>query len=274
MIPLSPAQRALREAGVENALQEGRWMERLAPREGARRGLPPGALLEEWIRRRCSGEPFQYVVGSVEFYQVELEVGPGTLIPRPETELLVERALEHLERGPAQAWALDLCTGPGAIPLSLAQARPRLQGVGVDLSPDALAWARRNCALLHLEERCQFLQGDLFSPLPPSRRFSLITANPPYVSPEEYQALPREIRDYEPRMALEAGEEGRELEEKIIRQALPWLEPGGALLLEMGETQGDALREALLANGYREVKILRDLTGRERFAQGLRPPSP
>ncbi|MGN0867119.1 MAG: peptide chain release factor N(5)-glutamine methyltransferase [Oligosphaeraceae bacterium] len=268
---LSPAQKALREAGVENALQEGRWMEELLPRESARRGLSPDALREEWLKRRIGGEPFQYVVGSVEFHQVELQVGPGTLIPRPETELLVDRALEVLRGVPAGETVLDLCTGSGAIPLALARLRPDLRFLGVDLSPDALAWARRNAALLQSQDICQFLQGDLFAPLPPRLRFPLVTANPPYISPEEYRRLPPEILDYEPRIALEAQENGLALEREIILQARHWLKPGGVLLLEMGETQGDALRETLLAHGYEQVRILPDLTGRDRFAEGVSP---
>ncbi len=268
---LSPSQKALREAGLENALQEGRWMEELLPRESARRGIPLERLREEWLRRRCHGEPFQYVVGSVEFHQVELLVGPGTLIPRPETELLVDRALEVLQRVPPGETVLDLCTGSGAIPLALAHLRPDLHFLGVDLSSEALPWARQNCVLLQSQKICSFLQGDLFTPLPPTLRFPLITANPPYISPEEYPKLPPEILDYEPRMALEAQENGLALEQQIIRQARHWLKPGGTLLLEMGETQGDALRKTLLDHGYEQVKILQDLTGRNRFAEGISP---
>ncbi len=268
---LSPAQKALREAGVENALQEGRWMEELLPRESARRGLSPDLLREEWLRRRCGGEPFQYVVGSVEFHQVELRVGPGTLIPRPETELLVDRALSLLQTVPPGDDVLDLCTGSGAIPLALAHLRPDLHFWGVDLSPEALAWASQNCALLQSQEACRFLQGDLFAPLPSHLRFPLITANPPYVSPGEYRKLPPEILDYEPRMALEAQEEGLALEREIVIQARHWLKPGGTLLLEMGETQGPSLQKILQDNGFVDVKILQDLTGRDRFAEGKSP---
>ena len=140
MISCDEVRNALRAAGVENADQEARWMLELARRECAT-DAEQTARLEDWLRRRTAGEPFQYVVGSVEFYAVELAVGPGVLIPRPETELLVERALHLLAETPPGTPILDLCTGSGAIPLALAHERPDLDYTAIDLSTEALRWA-------------------------------------------------------------------------------------------------------------------------------------
>lgn len=259
----------LQAAGVENAAQEARWMMELLPRESGRRGIPAGELLEQWLAMRCQGTPFQYVVGSVLFYEWEFQVGPGVLIPRPETELLVDAALAELKTVPAGKRVLDLCTGSGAIILSLAMKHPELVCIGVDLSPEALAWAQKNRQALHVEN-CTLLQGNLFQPLDPVERYCLITANPPYVAPEEYAVLPSEVKDYEPRLALEAENHGLALEFDIAREATHWLEPGGLLLMEMGETQGPALQEYLSSLPYHDVKILPDLTGRQRFVCGRR----
>lgn len=224
-------------------------------------------LLDSWIERRIAGEPFQYIVGSVEFYDIELAVGPGVLIPRPETELLVERALDVLKNVPAGGRVLDLCTGSGAIILALAHARTNLKCYGVDLSPQALAWAQKNLKALGLTN-CELLEGDLFEPLRDSDKFDLIVSNPPYVAPAEYTELPSVVKDYEPKMALEALDDGLLLERKIIRQAPMWLKEGGTLILEMGESQGTALSAEMVANGYVDVAVLKDLCGRDRFVEG------
>lgn len=238
--------------------------------ELASRGLPCGVTaeerLEEWVSRRISGEPFQYIVGSVEFYSVELEIGPGVLIPRPETEQLVEFALDAI-RAIHSPHVLDLCTGSGAIALAIASERKDAACTGVDISEEALFWARRNLSRLGVPN-CRLLKGDLFAPLERSEEFDLITANPPYVSPEEYECLPKVVKEYEPRMALEAEEEGLALERRIINEAPRWLKPGGMLILEMGEGQGDALRKSMASAGFSGIEIRRDLAGRERIALG------
>lgn len=251
--------------GVENALQEARWMiELLPPAESPEARLH---LLDSWIERRIAGEPFQYIVGSVEFYDIELAVGPGVLIPRPETELLVERSLKLLEDVPAGGRVLDLCTGSGAILFAIGHARTDLICSGVDLSPQALAWAQKNLKALGAAN-CELLEGDLFTPLASGTKYDLITSNPPYVAPGEYSELPSVVKDYEPEMALEAADGGLELEKKIIRQAPAWLKEGGWLILEMGETQGAALAAELNAHGYSDVAIRKDWCGRDRFAEG------
>ncbi|MCQ2397360.1 MAG: peptide chain release factor N(5)-glutamine methyltransferase, partial [Lentisphaeria bacterium] len=182
-------------------------------------------------------------------------------------ELLVERSLELLKSVSAGGRVLDLCTGSGAIILSIAHARPDLQCYGVDLSPQALAWAKKNLKALGLAN-CELFEGDLFEPLVPGQKYDLITSNPPYVAPKEYSELPSVVKDYEPKMALEAADDGLLLERSIIRQAPCWLKDGGALILEMGETQGRALSDEMLSQGYSNVSIIKDLCARDRFAEG------
>ena len=255
------ARQRLRDGGVENADAEARWMTELLPRDGHE-----AARLEEWLDRRIAGEPFQYVVGTAAFYGIDLDVGPGVLIPRPETELLVERALRLLRPRPADTPVLDLCTGSGAIPLAILHERPDLSAIGVDLSPDALTWAERNRRRLRAE-RCVFLQGDLFGPLPADARFPLVTANPPYVSPREYPDLPPVVKDHEPRLALVAEDDGLALELRIAADARRHLTHDGTLLLEIGETQGPRIADQLRCLGYHDVAILPDLAGKDRIAE-------
>lgn len=252
-------------AGIENPLQEARWFMELA----ASRGLSP-AQFAEWIRRRCDGEPFQYIVGTAAFYNIELSVGPGVLVPRPETELLVEQALEFLSHAVPGSRVLDLCTGSGAIALAMAHERRDLDFTGIDLSEKALEWALLNRQRLKISN-CRFLAGDLFAPLQTQRQFTMVTANPPYVSSAEYQNLESVVKEYEPRMALEAAENGLAMEYQIIAQAPQYLQPGGCLLLEIGNTQGGEVRDRLIAHGYQSVRILPDLSGQDRIALGCLP---
>ena len=157
------------------------------------------------LLRRRQHEPVAYLVGRREFYSLELEVGPGVLVPRPETELLVEEGVKHLE-GVEQPQVLDLCTGSGAVALALAAQLPPARVTGVDISPQCLGYARRNARSLGLDHRVTWLEGSLFDPLAVGGGFvDLITANPPYVTQDEYRDLPREVRAYEPAQALLGG---------------------------------------------------------------------
>ncbi len=238
--------------------------------ELAWRDATPQERLEAMLRQREAGVPFQYAVGSTEFYCIELEVGPGVLIPRPETELLVEEALRLLQDAPAGTRVLDLCTGSAAIPLAMAAERPDLDYTAVDISPEALVWARRNVARLK-PPHLQLFQGDLFEPLEEGTQFALVTANPPYVSPSEYAALDSVIKEYEPRLALEAAEDGLAVACRILDGARPFMASGAFLLMEMGETQGRALQERAITDGFSDVRILRDLTARDRFVFAVTP---
>ncbi len=266
---------ALCAAGVENGRQEARWL--LQQALGVADTMPPPCAgdmptelerrFREAVRRRLKGEPLQYVMGNVAFHCVELSVGPGVLIPRPETERLVDFALEVY---PGQGAICDVCTGSGAIALALAKSLPATEIVGIDLSREALAWALRNQADLKLENTA-FLQGDLFEPLPEGKRFAMITANPPYVSEGDYASLEPVIRDYEPSMALLAGPDGLDLLRRIVHEAPPHLAAGGWLLCEIGDEQGPAMERLLRAAGYVQVAIRQDYAGKDRVAMGRLP---
>ena len=232
-----------------------------APREGAERFL-------RLAERRARGEPLQYLLGEWEFLGLPFEVGPGVLIPRPETELLAETALKLLRGVPSPA-LLDLCSGSGCIPIALGVSRPDARVWGVELSPAALGFFRRNIGR-NGAANVTAVEGDVFA-LPgeiAGRRYRLITANPPYIPRGELGDLQREVQA-EPSMALDGGEDGLDFYRLLPGLCLPLLEPGGALLLEIGEDQGEAVRALLLEAGYRNVEVLRDFAGLDRVVLGF-----
>jgi release factor glutamine methyltransferase len=215
------------------------------------------------IRRRGQHEPVQYITGETDFHGLRLKVDRRALIPRPETEQLVEHALAFCAAPPNRI--LDLGTGTGALALALAQARPEANVVAVDLSADALALARENAAAHGLDGRVQFIQSDWFAAVPAGATFDLIVANPPYLSDEEVAAAPVEVRDFEPVMALAARESGLADLRAIVAAASPFLAGGGVLALETGPMQHAALEAAARNAGFRRVESRRDLAGRDRF---------
>ena len=257
----------LETAGIDNARQEARWlfyqlMCEIPPCSTPCPADIPDWLLEEFntrLRRRAAGEPLQYIMRSSEFYNVELLVGPGVLIPRPETEQLVEIALSHLNG----TTVCDLCTGSGAIALAIAKERPDVMVTGIDISSEALSYALRNKQQLGIKN-ASFLLGDLFDPLPSDSRFSLITANPPYVTSSEYERLAPVVHDYEPAMALIGGEDGLDILRRIAASARDFLESGGTLISEIGEEQGEAARNLFEKNGFAKVNIARDYSEKDR----------
>lgn len=229
----------------------------------------PAGEYRALIRRRAQGEPLQYLLGEWEFYGVNFFVGPGVLIPRPETELLVEAALESV-RGLPSPVLLDLCSGSGCIPIALGHALPEAQVWGVELSPDALGYFRRNLAA-HGLPRVAAVAGDVFA-LPDAvtgQRYHAVTANPPYIPRGELPGLQAEVRR-EPPLALDGGEDGLDFYRRLPGICFPLLEPGGWLLLEIGEGQGEAVSALLAAAGFRSVRVERDLSGLERLVRGQR----
>lgn len=216
------------------------------------------------IARRAAGEPLAYLTGRREFWSLELAVTPAVLIPRPETELLVERALSL---GPAAARVADLGTGSGAIALAIARERPRWHIVATDISAPALAVARGNAAALSLGQ-IEFLEGSWFEPLG-AARFELLVSNPPYVGADE-PALGCPALAFEPPLALTPGPDGLAALRSLTRGASAHLAPGGWLLLEHGATQGEALRRELVAAGFTHVRSHPDLAGHERMTEGQR----
>jgi release factor glutamine methyltransferase len=221
------------------------------------------------IERRIGGEPTQYLTGVKEFYNRRFQVDARVLIPRPETELLVEAVLQRLPKD-APSRALDLCTGSGCIAVSLAAERPQASVWATDLSPDACALGRENAETLGVGGRVTVLAGDLFAPLPPDARFDVVVSNPPYIATGELATLQAEVRR-EPRLALDGGADGLDLVRRVVSGARERLKPGGLLALEIGETQGAAVKALLTAAGYLEPRIERDLERRERMAFGTQP---
>ncbi|NVJ08299.1 peptide chain release factor N(5)-glutamine methyltransferase [Myxococcus sp. AM001] len=221
------------------------------------------------IERRMAGEPTQYLTGVREFYNRPFKVDARVLIPRPETELLVEAALRMLPRD-APGRALDVCTGSGCIAISLAAERPQATVIATDLSPDACALARENAQALGVADRVTVLQGDLFAPVPAGERFQVVVSNPPYIASEEIAGLSAEVRR-EPKLALDGGPDGLVAVRRVVTGARQWLEPGGLLAMEIGEDQGPAVLELLRAAGYADARVEKDLERRERMAFGTQP---
>ncbi|MEO5366674.1 MAG: peptide chain release factor N(5)-glutamine methyltransferase [Magnetococcus sp. WYHC-3] len=231
------------------------------------------AAFKERIRRRAQREPVAYIVGRKAFYKAEFVVSPDVLIPRPETECLVEAALRHLHQRDA-ARVLDLCTGSGAVLLSLLGDRPADSGVGSDLSEAALAIARDNARRLGLSQRVTWVQGDLFAALAPAENgsgswsFDLILSNPPYVADAEMAQLAVEIRDHEPELALRGGRDGMDLYRRLVPEAVPYLAPGGALMVEIGAQQGRGVADLFTRAGLAPVAVLKDYAGLDRVVTG------
>ncbi|MBP7602316.1 MAG: peptide chain release factor N(5)-glutamine methyltransferase [Spirochaetes bacterium] len=211
-------------------------------------------------RRRCAGEPVAYIVGRKEFYSLDFRVTRGVLIPRPETELLVDMALYHARPG---AVLLDLGTGSGAIAVAVARNRPDIKVYASDISSAALRVAKWNCRHLAGPRAVTFRAGDLFAPFE-GKRFDVVVSNPPYIDPSVAPSLQREIA-FEPEVALFAGERGRAVLSRIIASAGRHLTKDGVLLLEMGHDMRDFIMEAGRKGGY-TVSVFNDLSGLPRAA--------
>lgn len=230
------------------------------------------ANVEDWLARRCRGEPLAYLIGEREFWSLTFEVNPAVLVPRPETELLVEQALrigDALERGGnALPSVLDLGTGSGAIAIALAHERPGWRVTAVERSEPALAVARRN-ASRHAVTNLELLQGDWFAPVA-NRLFDVVVSNPPYVSADDPLLRGDSLR-HEPREALTPGADAFRDLVHLINEAPRHLEQGGRLLLEHGARQGETLRSKLVARGFAHVVSHTDLSGQERVTEGQWP---
>jgi release factor glutamine methyltransferase len=237
-------------------------------RAAPERALPAAAgwSFQQLIRRRLQGEPVAYIRGQQEFWSLLLEVTPAVLIPRPETELVVERTLAHLR--PDAMEVADLGTGSGAIALAIASERPALQVTGVDVSAEAVEIATRNAARLQIRN-VRFERGSWFTPLA-GRRFDIVASNPPYVARGDAD-LAVGVSRFEPEGALIPGASGLEAIEQIVAQAGGHLKPGGWLILEHGWTQAGAVRDRLVRNGFAHVRSHADLAGHERVTEGCIP---
>jgi release factor glutamine methyltransferase len=266
----------LAKAGIPAARREALWL--LEAATGTRssdllaRGTSVGGEQPrealDLAGRRAAGEPLQYITGVAGFRHLELAVGPGAFIPRPETELVAERAMERL---PSRGTAVDVGTGSGAIALAVAQERPDASVWATEISTEALAWARRNRDSLCLEVR--LVLGDLFEGLPSTLkgRVDVVVSNPPYVRPDELASLPVDVARHEPAQALLAEDGGMGVTERLAGEASAWLRSTGWLVLEIAEAQGARVAGLLESSGYEDVSVRKDLTGRDRIAEGRSP---
>jgi len=226
--------------------------------------------IEHLLQRRISGEPLQYILGQQEFWSTRFKVDPRVLIPRPETEILVEQALSmlskiSLERRPV---VLDIGTGSGAIAISLAREWRNIRIIASDISRQALILARENAQCSGVLEQIDFVNGDLFCPFTEREIFDLILSNPPYIRQSEMGQLPREIRDFEPAIALDGGEDGLDFYRKIVCQASSYLRKEGWLLMELGQGQHRKVSEMMEETGLFEgMDSVRDLSGIERVVR-------
>ena len=224
----------------------------LSPRDAAR--------YEELLTRRASGVPLQYLTREQNFCGLSLYVDERVLIPRQDTECLVEEVLRDGARGAL----LDLCTGSGCIPLALLKHGNFSCALGADISAEALAVAETNRARTGLPLLLR--QSDLFSEIP--ERFDVITANPPYIESAEIESLSVEVRDHEPRLALDGAADGLAFYRRLAAESGAHLKPGGRLYLEIGMSQGAAVASLLEAAGFSDIQIIRDLAGRDRIVKG------
>jgi release factor glutamine methyltransferase len=229
-----------------------------------RDGVPDdaGSRFEQMLARRLEHEPLAYIVGHREFYGIDIACGPGALIPRPETEMLVDLALQEVRASGSGVRIVDVGTGSGAIAVAIAVHAPEVRVVGIEASEEALAVARRNVERYRLGERVAVQAGDL---LEGTGVFDVIVANLPYVSEADWQTLAPEIREREPRLALVAGASGTEVVERLLDQAPTHLAPGGMLAAEIGDTQGArVLTAAHRCFPEAECCVMKDLGGRDR----------
>lgn len=219
--------------------------------------------IRPFVKRRGNREPLQHILGEAEFCGLKLKVDRRALIPRPETEYLVELLEKQVAVPPAAI--LDLGTGTGALALALAMKYPEARVTAVDQSVEALALAAENCAALGLAGRVSLLASDWFSAVPAGEKFQLIVSNPPYLTEAEVAAASPEVKDYDPKAALVAADEGCADLVQILKVARAFLADGGLLACETGIAQHARLREVATAAGYARVESLRDLTGRDRY---------
>ncbi|MDY6796692.1 MAG: peptide chain release factor N(5)-glutamine methyltransferase [Actinomycetota bacterium] len=224
---------------------------------------------EHAVRRRASREPLQYIVGGKAFRYIDLAVNPHVLIPRPETESLVDLALERLRDQPGHPVVADIGTGSGCIALSLAGEYPAAVVHASDISLEALTVATHNGERLGLDGTVIFHYGDLLDALPSALKGAcdVILSNPPYVKEEDFYKLPAEVREHEPNLSLVAGPEGTEIHRRLMEQAVGWLAPRGWLILEGGEEQMDTLARWARELGYTGIRVRPDLNSRPRFIE-------
>jgi len=225
------------------------------------------AKVRRLLQRRLTGEPVQYIIGHIEFCGLCIKVGKGVLIPRPETELLVEEVIRAIsdQRSAVSSKTvkslslLDLCTGTGCIALALAREFPEAGVYGTDLSKEAVAYAKKNAKANNIEN-IRFRQGSLFDAVK-AKRFDIITANPPYIRRDEIETLQREIRDWEPVAALDGGLDGMDFYRAILSSVGDYLNPDGFIFVELGYDQAEGVQKIARAEGFSEITVIKDYAG-------------
>ena len=274
---IAEARRILEQASIESAEQEVFWIVEhvlclaahhvVADRDRLLSQVERLAV-RELIERRVGREPLQYILGTQEFCGLEFEVNPAVLIPRPETELLVEHVAQRIPLD-RQATVVDVCTGSGCIAVAIARLRPRVRVIASDLSNPSLDVARRNATHHAVSERITWLEGDLLGSLAEQELeggIDVIVSNPPYIAEADWAFLQPEVRLFEPRGALVAGPQGTELHERLLQEAGRYLIPGGALIMEIGAGQARAMRRIVdQIPGFRFHRLVYDAAGLERL---------
>ncbi len=213
-----------------------------------------------FVARRAGGEPLQYITGHQEFFKLDFEIMPDVLIPRPETELLVEIALAILKDIPEPLIA-DIGTGSGCIAISLLHELTRARALATDISPAALEVARRNAQRHGVLDRMMLVQSDCFSNLDAQQTFSLILSNPPYIADRDLETLQREVRKHEPQAALKGGEDGLSVIRRLLLEASRFLRSGGTLVFEIGFGQSEAVKQLIEPHAWNLIEIRQDLQG-------------
>ncbi len=227
------------------------------------------APYRQLIQRRRREEPIAYILGRREFYGLNFRVGPEVLVPRPDTEVLVVTALRRTEALDQHGIALDLCTGSGCVAVAFASSRPTWEVWGSDVSEAALVVARDNALRLGAAQVC-FRHGDLYEALDPNLRFDLICANPPYIPSSDIEGLDANVRDFEPRLALDGGQRGLDTIARVIAGAPARLNPGGVLAIEIGSEQAREASALFQRAGLTEILVERDYGHRDRVVSGIR----
>ena len=252
--------------------------------------LDERATLRDFVARRGKGEPLQLISGKVPFRYITVLVAPNVLIPRPETEVLVSEAFaelnlprvaDHVAAGEngeevvspelPELRVVDLCTGSGCIACSIASEYPAAHVVALDIAPEALALASKNVEVLGLGNRVEVLESDLLDDPSKKGSFDLIVSNPPYVPTKVCDSLPREVSEWDPRLALDGGEDGLDLFRRFLPDALSYLKPGGVLAVELFEGHLEQARNGACAAGFDQARIALDLTGRPRVLIARKP---
>jgi release factor glutamine methyltransferase len=230
-------------------------------------GLDERAQFRALLRRRAAREPVALITGKKEFWSISFRIKPGVLIPRPETEILVEAVLQEIKDNPAPS-LLEIGAGSGAVSVAVAKDNPRAEIIATDIEPTVLKTARSNAQDAGVDASVQFVAMDLFDAIRQGLGFDVIYSNPPYIPTDTIPTLEPEVRDFEPVRALDGGPDGLDVIQRLATQAIDFINRPGSLALEFGDGQEEDVRDIFTTSGFREIQIFRDLAGRARVIRG------